>query len=152
MYVRALAVCLVGLLAVSSGGADDKAEKDKLKGTWKLAEVKWAEEGSTKTIILSSKSYLVIDGDRMTRRSEEDGKLTETKYKLTIHPGKNPAVFERTALEGKDKDKTTTGIYTVDGDTLLMCSKKDGLPTDFTVTQGQDVKDKYLYTYKREKK
>lgn len=152
MFARALAVCLAGLLAASSGGADDKADKDKLKGTWKLTEVKWSEEDATKTIFLSSKHYLVIDGDQMTERDEDDGKVTETKYKLTLDPGKSPAVYKRTALDGKDTGKSTAGIYKVDGDTLLMCSKKVGLPTDFTITQGKDVKDKYLSTYKREKK
>jgi uncharacterized protein (TIGR03067 family) len=153
MIARVLAVCLAVLLAGSSGGGDDKADKDKLKGTWKLAEVKWAEEGKTTTIVLSSKSYLGIDGDQMTRRDEDaDGKVTETKYKLTLDPSKKPAAYERTALDGKDKGKTTTGIYKIDGDTLLMCSKKEGLPTDFAITQGKEVKDKYLYTYKREKK
>ena len=151
MDMRLAAVCFVSLLAATTTGAGDKADPKSLKGTWKLVEVKWAETASTRSIFLSSKSYLIIDGDRMTQRDENDGKVTETKFKLTLDPSKKPAVYRRTALDGKAKGTTTMGIYQVDGDTLLMCSKKEGLPTDFTIKQGQDVKDKYLDTYKRQK-
>ena len=136
-----------------AAGTGETADRDKLKGTWRLAEIKWAEEGKTSTLLVSSKSYLVIDGDQMTDRNEgDDGKVTEAKYQLTLDAGKKPAVYQQKAFDGKNKDRTTTGIYRIDGDTLLMCSKGDGLPADFTITQGRDVKDKYLYTYKREKK
>lgn len=149
MSTRVLTVCLASLLVASSLGADDK---DKLKGTWKLTEVKWAEKDGVTTIVVTSKSYLIIDGDQMIQRFEDKGKVTETKYKLTLDPSKKPPVYERKPLDDKTKEKTTTGIYSIDGDKLLMCSKKKGLPTDFTITQGKDVKDKYLYVYKREKK
>lgn len=133
-------------------GAGDKVDKDNLEGIWKLTEVKWAEEGRTSTIILSSKSYLIIDGGQMTERDEQDGeKVSEAKYKFSLDTSKKPAVYERKELGGRDKGKATTGVYSLDGDTLLLCLMKEGLPTDFAITQGKDVKDKYLYTYKRQK-
>ncbi len=152
MCVRVLVVCFAGVVAASSVGFDDKAE-----GTWKLVLEQYVDESKFKkgsVTAVGGKSHLVIDGHQMTTRRYfgKDGKdgsdgnwtVIETKYKLSLDPSKKPAVYERTALAGKDKDQKTTGIYKIDGDTLLMCSKKEGLPTDFTVNQ-----DNHLYTYKR---
>jgi uncharacterized protein (TIGR03067 family) len=145
-----LTAALVGLVGVTPPATGD--DKASLQGTWKLESVKWAEAGKTSSIFLSSKSYLVVEGDQMTTRDEDDGKVKETKYSYTLDPKKKPAVYEKKVLDGKDKGKTFSGIYAIDGDTLKMCSKGKGLPEDFEITQGKDVKDKYLYVYKRVKK
>jgi uncharacterized protein (TIGR03067 family) len=117
-----------------------------------LESVKWAEADKPSSIVLSSKSYLVVEGDQMTVRDEDGGKARETKYSYTLDPNQKPAVYERKPLEGKNKGKAFAGIYAIDGDTLKLCSKGKGLPADFEITQGKDVKDKYLYVYKRVKK
>jgi uncharacterized protein (TIGR03067 family) len=139
------ALFAVSLIAATCGG-DDKAS---LQGKWKLDHVKWAEADKTSSIYVSSKSYLIVDGDQMTRQDEDGNKVTETRYRYVLHERKKPAVYERTALDGKFKDKTTSGIYRIEGDTLKMCSKSKGLPADFDILQGSDVKDAYLYVYKR---
>jgi uncharacterized protein (TIGR03067 family) len=133
-------------------GKDDKGDLKKLQGTWKLVTVEWAEADSRKMIFLSSKHLCVIKGNRMTLRDENGDKVRETKYRFTLDATKKPRVYRRTFLEGKMKGKIGAGIYSIAGDTLLLCSKGKGLPKDFVIRQGQEVKDKYLYTYKRVKK
>jgi uncharacterized protein (TIGR03067 family) len=146
-----LTAAVVGLVFVAppANGDDDKAS---LQGAWKLESVKWAEADKTSSIYLTSKSYLVVKADEMIAQDEEDGKVKETRYSYTLDPKKRPAVYEQKALDGEGKGKTFSGIYAVEGDTLKMCSKGKGLPEDFEITQGKDVKDKYLYVYKRIKK
>jgi uncharacterized protein (TIGR03067 family) len=128
-----------------------KAEQGPLDGTWKLEKFEWAEEAGTSMLLLHNDHRVTIGGGRMTTRNEYDKTVTVTEYELTLDPSKSPAVYTQTTRDGQNKGKTTTGIYSLDGDTLRLCSKKKGLPTDFTITEGQDVKDKYVYTYKRVK-
>ena len=150
MSSRILTVALVGLFGFAPlARGDDKAS---LQGTWKLESVKWAETDKVSSIILSSKSYLIVEGDMMTSRNEDSDGNKETKFSFTLDEKKKPAVYEQKALDGKNKDKTFSGIYVIDGDTLKMCSKGKGLPDNFDIIQGKDVKDKYLYVYKRVKK
>jgi uncharacterized protein (TIGR03067 family) len=145
-----LTAAVIGLVLIAPlARGDDKAS---LQGTWKLASIKWAEADRTSSIYLTSKSYLIVEGEQMVMRDEEVGKVKETKYSYTLDPKKKPAVYEQKALDGENKGKTYSGIYAIDGDTLKMCSKARGLPEDFEITQGKDVKDKYLYVYKRVKK
>jgi uncharacterized protein (TIGR03067 family) len=127
-------------------------DSNPLQGTWKLDSVKWAELDKTSSIYVTSKSYLIITNDEMTRRDEDDGKITETKYSYTLDQKKMPTVYEQKALDGKNKGDTFSGIYVIEGDTLKMCSLGKGLPDNFNIIQGEDVKDKYLSTYKKVKK
>lgn len=130
----------------------DTGDRAKLQGTWKLVEVRWAEASSTSMIFITSKNYLTITGDELIDSYEgSDGKLKETKYKLELDASKTPPVYKKTVLEGPNQGKTSSGIYAITGDTLQMCSIKNGLPRDLNIVQGQDVKDKYLYIYQRQK-
>lgn len=126
-------------------------DASKLQGKWQLQLVKWAESDKTSSIYVTSKSYIVVDGDQMITQNEDGSKTIETKYNFKLDSTKKPAVYERTAIDGKNKGATSTGIYVIEGDTLKMCDQAKGLPADFEITQGKDVKDKYLFVYKRVK-
>ena len=89
----------------------------------------------------------------MTVRAEGDaGQINEDRYEFEVDDALSPKTYRRTPLDGPDKGKTSAGIYSISGDTLMMCYlDSGGLPTDFTITQGVDVKNKHLYVYKRQK-
>ena len=141
----------LGLL--SSASPARCADKPELTGTWQLVEVKWATADGASSIFVSSKSFLVIDADTIIRREEgDDGKVKDRKYSYTVDAKKKPAVYEQKSLDGDNKGAVSTGICEVDGDTLKMCSKAKGLPEDFAIKQGKEIKDKYLYVYTRVKK
>ena len=150
MRLSTVAAALVGLSLVGPPVSAD--DKEKLQGTWKLESISWAEQDSKRSIYLSSESYLVVKGDEIVDRDKEDGKFKEAKSTLKLDPDKKPSVYERKALDGPNKGKTSSGIYIIDGDKLKICSMGKGLPKDFEIVQGQDVKSKYLYEYKRVKK
>jgi len=129
------------------------ADKPGLQGTWQLTQIQWAEEDKTSSIYVSSKGFVIIDADTIIHRGDDDdGKLKDRKFGFTVDDKKKPAVYVQKSLDGDKKGAATTGIYEVDCDTLRMCSKEKGLPDDFTIKQGKDIKDKYLYVYKRVKK
>lgn len=138
--------------AEATAGIDD-VRNTILQGTWKLEEVKWAEMNSVTTIVVSSQSYLVINGNEMTEQYFEDqGKLNETRYSFTLDWSKQPPVYTRTELTGTNQGKSSSGILSIENDTLRLSSKRTGLPADFELAQGTEVKDKYVYVYTRHKR
>jgi uncharacterized protein (TIGR03067 family) len=138
---------------VSPGSAAARSEDlEKLQGTWKMKSVKWAEQDKTTMILLTSRWEITVKGNEVTEVTENGGKEERRRYSIALDEKKTPKVYTMTSLEGKDKGKASSGIYSLDGDTLRMCSQREGLPRDFTITQGQDVNSKYLHTYQRVKR
>jgi uncharacterized protein (TIGR03067 family) len=149
-----LLTCVLGVWClVAPASADDKSGPDKLQGTWKLDKVHWSEKNSKSYLKLSSKYEMTVKGNEMIVKAEgQGGKIKETTYTFTLDEKKTPRVYRRKQTKGDDKDKTESGIYEIDGDNLKLCFRdKGGLPKDFSIQQGVDVKNKYLYEFKRSK-
>jgi uncharacterized protein (TIGR03067 family) len=95
---------------------------------------------------------VTVKGNEWVVATKRDGKVTETKYKLELDQTKSPKQYKKIRIEGPDKGKTESGIYEIRGDTLRMCFLKNGgLPKDFSLKEGVDVKNKFIHEFKRVK-
>jgi uncharacterized protein (TIGR03067 family) len=115
---------------VVAADKEDKAKEDKqkLQGTWKLISFEIAGKGDDDT--KDENRELVIDGDKITIKSE--GKEVGQES-FTLDPTKKPKAIDFLTLTGEEKDKKRLGIYELDGDNLKFCvdEKGEARPADF---------------------
>jgi uncharacterized protein (TIGR03067 family) len=123
-------VMLVALLLIAADKNDEKATTDKqaLQGTWEYVSA-----------IRGGKSYeepmgvrVTFAGDSVTRIIEK--KTHEHKYKL--YPDKKPKEISLIAVKD-GKDEVSTGIYSLEGDTLKWCFNLPGKPIPKTLASKQ---------------
>ena len=133
------------LVALPSPAADEKSDKDKIKGTWEMTSV---EFGGQKLPIPEGKGMsLTFDGDKVIKK--EPGKKDEAGT-FKIDEKKKPKEIDLIVpKEGGKEGETMTmkGLYEIDGDTLRICfgMKEDTRPTAF------DAKEAGVMTLKRKK-
>ena len=121
-----------------------KADLNKMQGTW--LRVKMEVEG--KDFELEGKWTATYEQDVLTL--SQDGKPYLSGSIVTLDPSSSPKAMNTWNKEGTDKDKTWSGIYHIDGDTMKVCFSPPGKdrPNEFTTKNGPG----YLYTeYKRQK-
>ena len=131
--------------AMAELGPSDPA----MNGVWHLRSVEWSEEDKTSSIYVSSSYICTIRGNDMHIETEDDGKSVTSRFQLAVNTSKTPKTYRKVAVDTADRSDEEIGIYSVEDNTLQMCNKKEGLPEDFQIQQGKDVKDKYLYTFER---
>jgi uncharacterized protein (TIGR03067 family) len=140
--------CLFTLLTSSfllgSAGAQDDAKGDheKIQGTWKVVS---AEDSGRKAPDEAVKTIkLVITKDKIAYKFGDD-KMTEMTYKLDAT--KKPRWIDLTK-----GDKTTLGIYQLEGDNLKICFPEGGKKERSTAFESKpDSANDVLLVLKREK-
>lgn len=129
----------VGAHSQSAGGDsdEDRAEKKKLQGTWRViaAEAK-GEVAPQKDI---EEMEIIFSGDAIVVR---EGTKVQERFVYKLDVTKAPKTIDFTFTEGKKKGRTDRGIYLLDGNDLKICIQedKDALrPRDFTTRPGTEL-------------
>jgi uncharacterized protein (TIGR03067 family) len=111
MKPHLLMIVAVGLLIAADGPQeDDEGDPAKIQGSWKVVAAEDSGEKAPKEALKDLK--WVITKDKITYKFAE--KTTEWSYKLD--PTTTPKWIDLT--EG---ERTTLGIYELDGDNLKIC-------------------------------
>jgi RNA polymerase sigma factor (sigma-70 family) len=113
-----------------------KTDKEKIQGEWKVESVTLngkeppdAEQVKSATWIIGAEKITVKAGD----------KNLESTYK--IDPSVTPKTIDVTSKVEGDKGRTMLGIYTLDGDTLKICSNLigDDRPSELASKEGSNA-------------
>lgn len=137
MHRCAFALLITGLL-LGPGIAQDgpKTDRAKMQGTWKVISVSSGPAGSLKKVPDEKIKdvIVVITNDKLLMRSPKESE-DKAVYKIDkLDPTKKPKWIDL-SLIAADKDKTTLGIYELDGDNLKLYigdpSPNPKRPTDF---------------------
>ena len=136
---------VVAVLAGVPAVADEKADKDKLQGTWKFTSM---ERGGQAMPQGDEAPTITFDGDKFTVKGGEAVLQAGTQ---TLDASKKPKTVDAKVTEGEGKGTTMLGIYELDGDTLKACFDTMGKkrPTEFKTAAGTDL---MLVVMKRVKK
>jgi uncharacterized protein (TIGR03067 family) len=142
-----MTLLVVGLvLVVGQAKADDKADKDKLQGTWSL--VMREKDGQNEAVKEDSEEYIKIkiDGDKFLATLNNG----DHEMAYVLDSSKKPKTIDLT-LKGGDQDgKVMKGFFELDGDTLKICiggTEAPDRPAEFK--SKDEVK---VFTFKRVKK
>ena len=141
-----MTLLVVGLvLGVGQAEADDKADKDKLQGTWSLAMRE--KDGQSEAVKEDDDEYIKIkiDCDKfLVTLKNGDHEAT-----YALDSSKKPKTIDIT-LKGGDQDgKVMKGFYELDGDTMKIC-----IGTPETPDRPAEFKSKdevKVFTFKRVK-
>jgi RNA polymerase sigma factor (sigma-70 family) len=131
--VTALAAILPATLAVADDAAKNKAEREKLQGTWMPASAE--SEGQTKDGG-SDHERLKIDGDTLFVMDQAQIAMKAT---IKLDASKSPMEMDFVFEEGKFAGKTALVIYMWDGENLKFCATEPGTdqrPTAFKTEAG----------------
>src|SRR5262249_55473856 len=128
--------------------ADPRADKDAILGTWVVerVEVNGKDVSDTDEGKKIKGAVLTVTADEMTM--EGAGKKDTQKYRL------DPAATPK-ALDLSDGADTVEGVYSLDGDTLKVCSPmtKDGpRPTEVASKEGSNTSLMVMKRRAKEKK
>jgi uncharacterized protein (TIGR03067 family) len=141
-----LMLALASGLLVSAQAQNDavKKETEKLKGTWLVQST--LTNGKVPDDVKGGEKFIVTeDKVSVTLR---DG--TVAYFSFTIDPTQKPAAMDIKLFDGPDKGQVIKGIYSVEGDKLMLCFALPGndRPTKFSGDKGTETS---LSVLKREK-
>jgi len=131
MIARLLtALALLGLVSRA-------AAQDDLKGTWVIQKA--VQSGKTLDDAKARGAKLVITADRMTAYDPDNKELYVMGYKA--NPSVTPKTIDMRILKGKDLDRTASGIYALEGDTLKLAYSLDESkrPKELSSKEGDEV-------------
>src|SRR5262249_10157218 len=108
-----LAVLTVGLLVAGdkTKDEDDKKEKGKLKGSWKVVAMEFAGMKVPEEEVKKDNTVLVFEADKITRKGKD--KTEDATY--VIDPSQKLKEIDITPTDGPEKGKTMKCVYMLDG-------------------------------------
>jgi uncharacterized protein (TIGR03067 family) len=113
---------LAALLCMSAAPADKAAaDKEKIQGTWKFISI--LDQGTEQQV--PEENRLVITADVMKIVYPKDAPMG---WKYTIDPSKDPRQMDWFTEIDPGRPIHQPGIYSLDGDTLKICSTAAGKP------------------------
>jgi uncharacterized protein (TIGR03067 family) len=123
-----------------------KKDREKMKGTWKVASLVMDGKKVPGEELQKLKILIGADGAMTVQREGE----TIIKTTNKIDPTKKPKAIDVTFTMGELKDKSALGIYEIDGDTIKYCRASPGKdrPAEFSSKEGSGT---IFAVYKREK-
>jgi uncharacterized protein (TIGR03067 family) len=147
MNWRCLVIGSVTFL-LAAGDANDAVKKElaRFEGTWKFVSIETEKEKIPEEALKHPR--LKIMGNKFTVMEDENNSFGGT---LKLDPTKKPKTIDVTFTDGKDKGKTSLGIYELEGDNFKVCVDPEGKtrPMEFAVKAGSGY---FLEILKREKK
>ncbi|HKI31111.1 MAG TPA: TIGR03067 domain-containing protein [Gemmataceae bacterium] len=145
MKTRCLALLVIGLLLA----ADDPKKKDldKLQGTWIASSIEYNGE----KVLGDKELKVVIEGDKLTVKSEDTEASKYGTATLKIDPSTTPKIMDVSIIKGDEKGTTFEAIYDVDKDEWKLCLKPTGKERPAKFESKADSGD-VLIVFKREKK
>jgi uncharacterized protein (TIGR03067 family) len=148
MKTRCLALLVVGLLLAADAPKDaKKKDLDKLQGTWTASSVEYNGDK-----VLGDKEFkVVIEGDKLTVKSEAAEVSKYGTATLKIDPTTTPKIMDVSIIKGDEKGTTFEAIYDVDKDEWKVCLKPFGKERPGKFESKGDSGD-VLIVFKREKK
>ncbi len=150
MKSRCVLVVLAAGLLVAADARDDKTKDlDKLKGTWVARSVEYNGENQLGGVIKELK--VVIEGDTLTVKGEDEEVKKYPKAKLKLDPTTTPKVIDVTVSSGDEKGTTFEGIYEIGKDGWKLCLKPFGKERPAKFESKADSGD-VLIVVRREKK
>jgi uncharacterized protein (TIGR03067 family) len=129
-WISGLAVLLFAGAALADEAADRaKANKDgleKLQGQWKVTSLLVRGKEVDEFVKLGIK--FKFKDDTLTVSGDQEG-FTEQARVFKFDASTNPKMmdFAETAKAFEEKKDVVEGVYTLDGDTLSICFKLDGM-------------------------
>ncbi len=132
----------------AAGKEEAPKVEEKFVGTWAIVSLEWGGQKLPEQAFEEGKWSFTADG-KMTGRMRAGARELVGIYKLG--PTKKPQEIDFTT----DDEKTTPGIYKLDGANLTICLSDefgragDGRPTEFATKEGTKV---WLIVFKREEK
>lgn len=135
-----------GTLLAADARADAKKTLAGLQGTWTTERLEYNGKDMTEKFKLT----LLIKGEQITVKGNDEVKKEYAKASFKIDPSTTPPLMDLKVLGGTQKDATMEGIYELKGDQLRMCIKVFGneRPTKFATAEGASTA---LLVLKREK-
>lgn len=118
LIVLVIVTAAACLAAPQQGGATDK---DRIQGTWKFVSV--LDQGVEQP--MPDAIRVVITSDLLTMVYPKDD---PTGWKYTIDPSKDPKQMDWLSEEEPGRPIRQPGIYSLEGDTLKICSAAAGKP------------------------
>jgi uncharacterized protein (TIGR03067 family) len=145
MKVHVLILLAAGFM-LAADDKQEKADKDKLHGTWQAVSGQRDGRPDDKVkehhLTLSGEGFSIKEGDKVV-----------LKGMFKVDATKKPKALDFTIDEGPEalKGKTALGIYELNGDDLKWCAAEPGSserPTEFAAKAGTRH---LLVVFKREK-
>jgi uncharacterized protein (TIGR03067 family) len=107
-----------------------KSELDRLQGSWRIESSLW--NGVSDPAVIKSVT-IVIQGDNFIWVDRDGNRRTDT---IRLMPEQNPRAID---YWSKGENKTSAGIYSLEGDTFTWCSAGGNnkvRPTSFASERG----------------
>lgn len=145
-------ICAFGIQALicCSAFAGDADDAKKLQGTWEIVELIQYGKKVDINIIKGTKFVFADNLLKIQPASDKVEEFEKRSFSFKLNPAQKPAEVELSALDGKHKGVTSSGIYELKGDTLRWCqsdaAKAPERPKDF---MSQEKSPFYLFTLKR---
>ena len=136
MRLAIVAMLLSSTLAYAGGRTPDpvvQKERERLQGTWQLVSAK--EHGREINRALAKLFLMKIKGKTLTLEIEIPDAKEKIVQKVTYHVDLKK---RHKVLRFGPNGRNIRGIYRLEKDRLIICSREDGrgLPTDFTCKVG----------------
>jgi uncharacterized protein (TIGR03067 family) len=149
MKSRCLAVLAVALLLGADAKDAKKKDLDKLQGTWAASTIEYNGENQLGGALKELK--VVIDGDTLTVKGEDEEVKKYGKAKLKLDPTATPKLLDISITTGDEKGMAFEAIYEVGKDEWKLCLKPFGKERPAKFESKADSGD-VLIVFKREKK
>jgi uncharacterized protein (TIGR03067 family) len=127
--MKPLVALVAVVLLVGSARADDPPKKvttaaeelQRFQGTWQIEA--WEEDGKALAAADLKKRGVFFGANIFIFRREEK---VHQAGAIQLDPSKTPATANLSVREGEGKDDVMLGIYSLEGDTLLLCFDPKG--------------------------
>lgn len=116
-------ILAVGVLVAADAPKKDTKDQEQIQGTWKMvSSEKNDRERQVKV------TQVIIKADKITFVGPDGNESFDVAY--TLDPNKKPKAID---IKNEKGDDTSLGIYSLEGDTLKICSARPGTepPTEF---------------------
>ncbi len=123
LFVSLAAVLGLTIPVQSAPRDDDKADLERLQGTWKVVRAEANGKPAPAEIVERDSATYTFEGDKVTIR---DRGTKRGVAQVTLDSGKRPKTIDMKDLEGQENHRTIHAIYEIRGKTLKICMGTKG--------------------------